>query len=59
MTFCFVFGYLKKNVLFFPNENWPGFHMRYCLFMNYEWFLQNLEKYDCCLLHLATTYDTI
>ena len=42
-----IFGYWvfqNKNVLFFPNENQLGFHMRYHLFLHYEWFLQNLGK---------------
>jgi hypothetical protein len=46
---CFVFsqwfffwllGFSKKNL----NENHHGFHMRWRLFLQYGWFLQNLEK---------------
>ena len=34
----------KKFFLLFPNENYIGFHMRYHLFLQYGWFLQNLGK---------------
>ena len=47
MTFFWflVIGFFKKRfVLFFPNENQLGFHMRYHLFLHYKWFLQNLGK---------------
>jgi hypothetical protein len=30
--------------LLHPNEKTKGFHMRYHLFLQYEWFLQNLGK---------------
>ena len=33
-----------KKILFFPNEYQLGFHMKYHLFLNYEWILQNLKK---------------
>ena len=49
----FVFwlsGLSKKN----PNENQLGFHMRYCLFLHYVWFLQNLEK-DFIQTNMHTT----
>ena len=44
ILFCFVFVFL--------NENHHGFHMRYRLFLHYEWFLQNLEKLICTRLLL-------
>jgi hypothetical protein len=47
MTFCFVFGYWvfqKEIFLFFLNEDYHGFHIRYHLSLSYGWFLQNLEK---------------
>ena len=46
MAFCFVsgFGVFKENMFFFVlNENYYGFHMRYSLFLHYEWVLQNFE----------------
>ena len=43
MTF-FGFWLLGFSILFFPNENQLGVHMRYHLFLHYGWFLQNLGK---------------
>ena len=46
MTFFLVFDYwvCQMFILLHPNENQLAFHMRYCLFLNYGWFLQNVEK---------------
>ena len=45
MTFFWLnIGFFKKFVLFIPNENQLGFHMRYHLFLHFGWFFQNLEK---------------
>ena len=41
-------------IVFFPNENQLGFHIRYHLFLHYGWFLQNLEK-DFIGTNLHTT----
>jgi hypothetical protein len=39
---------------FFPSENQLGFHMRHYLFMQYGWFLQNLEE-DFIQTNMHTT----
>ena len=39
---------------FCTNENQRGFHMKYHLFLYYEWFLQNLEK-DFIRTNMHTT----
>ena len=41
----FCFWYLVFGILiFFPNENQFGFHMRYHLFLHYGWFLQEIGQ---------------
>ena len=38
--------FFQKKIFFLLhlNEKTKGFHMRYHLFLHYEWFLQNLGK---------------
>ena len=41
-----VFGYwVIQKIFLFANENQLGFHMKYHLFLQYGFFLQNFEKY--------------
>ena len=57
MKFCFVFCYFvfkKKYIFVFLNKNYHGFHMSWCLFLHYGWFLQNLEK-GCTRTNMHTT----
>ena len=51
---CGLLGFSKKIHMFFLYENQRGFHMRYHLFLHYEWFLQNLEK-DFIRINMHTT----
>ena len=41
----FWFFFFKIFFLLHLNEKTKGFHMRYHLFLQYGWFLQNLGKY--------------
>ena len=58
MTFFWLLGFSKKIFLFFPNENQLDFHMRYHLFLHYEWFLQNLGK-NCIRTNMHTTVTRV
>ena len=40
-----IFFFKKKKKLLQFNEKTKGFHMRYHLFLQHGWFLQNLGKY--------------
>ena len=53
-----VFGFwLLGFFLLFPNKNYLGFHMRYHLFLQYGWFLQNLGK-EAVRTNMHTTVRT-
>ena len=46
--------FMEKKQIFFTYENQLGFHMRYHLFLQYGWFLQNLGK-DLIRTNMHTT----
>ena len=49
-----IFFFKKKKKLHHLNENKQPVHMRYHLFLHYEWFLQNLGK-DFIRTNMHTT----
>ena len=54
---CEAVRHKLKNSLKTNIENWWSWKMRYHLFLQYGWFLQNLEK-DFIRTHMNTTVIT-
>ena len=50
--------FIERMQFFFSKENQLGFYMRYHLFLQYGWFLQNLGK-DVIRTNMHTTVHTL